>query len=249
MPQTPLETSTSNQRTTRSNSNPNTNITLLDIKSLIEDTKTQLLGQLTLEISRLSATLDTLINRIDTLDKRSNEIEKQCTESHSKLNEQISELQKAHEANINELMMEMDQRIHRSSNVIIFGLPESTEGSIEERRSSDKEHIENISSELNLNISYRSSHRLGRPRSNKPRPMRITGLDIGEKSELLRKARSLRNNSDYEGVYINPDLTPLQQHEAKLLRDELKKRRENGHHDLIIRNGKIVSKSVSSNFQ
>ena len=42
-------------------------------------------------------------------------------------------------------------------------------------------------------------------------------------------------------MYINADLTKLQQRSAKLVRDELNEKRNKGESNLAIRRGKIVS--------
>ena len=237
---------TPSQRLTRSNSNPNSNITLQDIKSLIENTKTQLLGKLSVEINKLSDMLTTLIARIDNLDKKSKEIEKQCSESHAVLDEKIKELKCSYESSMEEMMLEMEQRNQRSGNVIIFGLPESNEGTAEERKTCDSKAVDELLIKIDVNIPPTQAHRLGKPRSSKPRPLRVSGLNRSEKFAILRKAKSLRQYEKYRNVFINPDLTRRQQNEASILRAELKQRKENGEHDLIIRNGKIIPSSAEN---
>ena len=245
MPHTP------SQRTTRSNSNPSTTITLMDIKLLIESTKTELLGKLSQEVDKLSGMLATLLHRVDDLDKKTYEIEKHCSESHALLDKEIKDLKKSSEINVSELMQEMEQRTFRSGNIIIFGLPELKEGTVEERKSADMAAVNELLSKIEADAyvsSPQTSHRLGKPSNEKPRPLRITGFNVAEKSEILRKARSLRSHDEYENTFVNPDLTPRQQRESKLLRLELKQRRQRGEQDLVIHNGKIVSKSNLRNF-
>lgn len=244
---------TPSSRTTRSNSTstPATNISLSDIKSLIEDTKNQLLGKLTCEVDRLSVLLTSLLNRIEVLDKKTSNIEKSCTESHAKFEKEISELKKSNENKINEQMLEMEQRIHRSGNIIIFGLAEQTEGTAAERNLYDAKDVDALLDEIEEDISDSLSlqvHRLGKPNADRPRPLRVSGFTIGQKELILRGSRSLRSKEDYKNVYVNSDLTPRQQREEKALRIELKQRRENGENDLIIYGGKIISKSKLSHF-
>ena len=229
------------QRVTRSNSNPNTDITLHDIKSLIEETQSQILGKLTFEVNRLSDMLTTVIGRIQDLDERCKEIEWQCSENHAKFDEKINDLKKSHEENMQEMMQEMDQRMFRNANIMIFGLPESSDGTIEERKDRDSSSVESLLNKMDVEDCSIVTRRIGKPRNDKPRPLRVTGLTLSKKYEILRKARSLKGQEEFKGVFFNPDLTPRQQREAKLLRAELKQRRENGEQDLIIRNGKITS--------
>lgn len=70
---------------------------------------------------------------------------------------------------------------------------------------------------------------------------------ISTKSEVLRQARRLRtvDNPDLKKVYINPDLTPIQQREDRALRVELKSRRQAGE-KVIIRGGRIVTAREAS---
>jgi len=245
MPNTP------SNRQTRSNSTPNTSVTFADIKSLIETAKDQFFGKLTQEVDRLSGLLTTLLQRVEDLDRKTTHIEQSCIESHARFEKEISELRKSNENNITELMLEMEQRIQRSGNIIIFGIPEQSQGTIEERRSLDASAVDELLSEIDEEVPESKSlqiHRLGKPRDGRPRPLRITGFTVGQKLQVVRSARSLRNSDNYKNVFVNSDLTPRQQREARALRVELKQRRENGENDLVIYNGKITSKSQLSNF-
>lgn len=227
-------------------------LSLSDIKSLIEDSKNQLLGKLTNEVDRLSQLLTTLIHRIDDLDKKTTQIERSCIESHSRFEREIRELKKSNEENVTELRQEMEQRIHRSGNIIIFGLPEQNEGTADERKSRDSNAVVEIIGEIDVDVAqstqYLQVHRLGRPRMDKPRPLRVSGFTVGQKAQVLRSAKSLRNRDGYKDIFINPDLTPHQQREANALRAELKQRRGNGENDLVIHSGKIIPRSQLSNF-
>jgi len=89
--------------------------------------------------------------------------------------------------------------------------------------------------------------RLGKISSNHSRPIRISGLNDTHRSDILRRSKSLRLIKRFNKVYINADLTPLQQRESKSLREELSRRRAAGEEDLIIFRGKITSRN--QNFQ
>ena len=93
------------------------------------------------------------------------------------------------------------------------------------------------------------------------RDIRRIGKDIGRgrkmiklelsseevKQSVLRKARSLRHNPKYKSVFINPDRTPLQQKEFKLLREELRVRKENGE-DVVIFKNKVTKRDYLPSF-
>jgi hypothetical protein len=242
---------TPSSRKTRSNSTPNTNVSLSDIKALIESTKNQLFGKLTQEVDRLSGLLTTVLHRIEELDKKTTHIEKSCLESHACLEREISEMKRNNEENITELMKEMEERIQRSGNIIIFGLPEQCEGTAEERRSRDADAVDDLLGKIDEEVPSSQSlqiHRLGRPREDRPRPLRVTGFTTGQKIRVIRSSKSLRSTENYKNVFVNTDFTLRQQREARALRAELKQRRENGENDLVIYNGKITSKSQLTHF-
>ena len=96
--------------------------------------------------------------------------------------------------------------------------------------------------DLNDNV-VKSTYRIGNTNSSKPRLLKVVCRDIDTKRALLSRAKHLRSAPNYKNVYLNTVLTPLQQNENKILREELKRRRD-FEEDLIIRHGKIVSRKI-----
>lgn len=243
MPTTPT------QKTTRSSSNPNTNITLLDIKTLIESSKKEILSKLKTEVTKLTEMFTTLSDRIDELERRNTQLEQKYTASSAKL-EEVNQLQAVKEEKADELLKEMEERIHRRDNIIISGVPELSEGTAEERKRKDCEIVQDILNKIVDEVPIsKAIYRLGRPRPDRARPIRVVGLDASDKANILRKSRSLKRDTNYGKIYVNPDLTPRQQKEAKELRDELKMRKEIGEDDIVIYRGKIVKTSQIQNFR
>ena len=68
---------TPSQRTTRSNSN-SSNITLHDIKTLIEKTKVEILGTVKTEVEKLKSLTSTLLKRVDELEQSQNVLNERC---------------------------------------------------------------------------------------------------------------------------------------------------------------------------
>ena len=62
----------------------------------------------------------------------------------------------------------------------------------------------------------------------------------GDREEVLKKASLIRQYQGWESVFIDPDRTPNERQFHVALREELKKRRNRGETDLIIKNGQIV---------
>ena len=145
---------------------------------------------------------------------------------------------------------EIEDRNWRRTNLILTGLPESEQGSVDERRKSDTGVVETLFEALITDFNcdaITKVHRIGKVNSPKPRLLRIVCRDVQTKRSLLLKAKNLRTKPEYAKVFLNPDLTPTQQKESKRLREELKRRRRLGE-DATIRYGKIVTKQSSQNF-
>ena len=139
------------------------------------------------------------------------------------------------------MVAELEERNRRRSNLILSGLPEKTDGSAEERREWDAVKAQSLFESLtHLNRSViLYVHRIGKINSNKPRLLRVICRDQDTKSAILRKAKDLRTMPQFRGVFVNQDLTPIQQKEEKSLREELKLRKSSGE-NVVIRRGKIV---------
>jgi len=67
------------------------------------------------------------------------------------------------------------------------------------------------------------------------------------RSSILRNAKNLRKSSTYQNVFISSDLSLKERESNKLLYQELKRRKQAGEVNLIIRRGKIVPKQTNPN--
>lgn len=226
MPQTP------SQRQTRSNSNPSSLASLSDIKSLIEAVLTEKLGSLEKKMDTMTDSLKLIISRMEEIEAKYKEMERRC----NKIEE--------HQMNI---FSEIEDRERRKNNIVISGVPEKEDGNAEERKEWDEEKAEKLFDELaGLNSEdFMKTYRIGKTDSKKPRLLKVICRNDEIKRDLLTKAKDLRSMSGYEGVYVNPDQTPLQQRQSKALREEYKRRKELGE-EVLLRRGKIISRQ---NFQ
>ena len=80
---------------------------------------------------------------------------------------------------------------------------------------------------------------MGHAATDKVRPTRIKVKTLEGRSEILRRAKNLKDGS-FKLLYISPDLTRLQQEVEKYLRQKLKSFREGSEPNARIRGGKIV---------
>ena len=76
---------------------------------------------------------------------------------------------------------------------------------------------------------------------DKIRPLRVCLDNEVTKRKILSRSSQLKSSADWENVYINPDMTLAEHNANKLLRQELKERRNRGEKNLVIRRNKIVS--------
>ena len=225
-------------RSTRSNSNPQNNITLADITRLLERCKTDILTTLNSRLDDIANKMTKINNRMDDIDQKMTQVELRCIQ-----------VEEASEKLFSSVIQEIEDRNRRRLHFIVSGIPEK-EGSLEERKAVDKEKIETLLGDLDESWDDKvieHVHRIGNNVSKGPRLIRVTCSGESYKKDILRKAKQLRNLPAYNNVYINPDLTLRQRDENKRLRNELKTRKGQGE-NVMIRNGKIVERRNLENF-
>ena len=251
MPNTPVQ---SVQRSTRSGSNAssvslNDIKTLIDnsrtevlksIRSLIDDSKAEILNSVARENDKLQALIQSLNKRLDTLETENDELKK-------KLEELSSERICADPRE--DLYREVTERQKRKKYLIVSGIEESTSGTIKDRLEQDTKHVEQLASQLGINNFHPIEiARLGQISHSRPRLLRFKCDSMATKACFLQRSKKLRSSTKHKNVFINPDLTRIQRTHDKALRDELKRRRDNG--DLVtIRRGRIVNAHDEQNFQ
>ena len=243
---------TPSQRNLRSTSN-STNITLQDIKSLIESSKSEIINKLNSDMHKLTGMVADVIKRVDDLDKKNNQLEDRC----QVLERKLEDFQKrqvdlnrtnagSQHNNTEELLQELEDRRRRRDYLIASGLPESSTGTVDERLESDKAALKDICCRLDLTQVYPEDlRRIGRIHPTRPRLLRFKCSNHESRTVLLRRCRSLRNSSILPNVFINPDLTFLQRTQNKAFRAELQQRRNVGE-TVTIKRGQIIDKAKQS---
>ena len=175
----------------------------------------------------------TLLKVLETQKRQDDEIKK--------LKEDVLKMEENHTS----IIAEIEDRDRRKANLIVSGLQEMKEGTVEERRKWDLAKVHALFSNLDVAKEHTqgisSTFRIGRLSLVKPRLLKVVCANAESKRALLLKAKSLRGKEEYKYVYVNPDLTPAQQAQSKELREELRRRRNLGE-DVIIRHGAIVPK-------
>ena len=190
--------------------------------------------------------ISSLSEKINGLCVNNDQLQNQITTTVSSLNVANEQAQTVSHAPTNpaEIVDEYLNRERRKLNLVIYGLPEASATSAPDRQLADSNSFtELVGSEFKIsNLEISKCVRLGKPKNDKPTPLLVTVADNAIRRQILRNAKHLRHSNTYKCVFISPDLT-LQEREAnKQLRQELRHRKDAGELNLIIKNGKIVSK-------
>lgn len=155
-----------------------------------------------------------------------------------------------------EHMAELEDRMRRKKNLIIFKVPEAKSQDSEARKKEDQATVHELLTELKSKAEPTDTRRLGMRHTQSNRPIRITLKDEEERDALLRdyhKARKqgTKMNNDDDApwatkVAMRKDMTPLERKVEDDLFQELRAKREeakqSGDDPLlwIRRSGKIV---------
>ena len=175
---------------------------------------------------------------ITKLEDRNNQLE----ENYNKVTEELESLKKRNLQRDIDLSNEMEDRARRRLNVVVSGIPESSDGHM------DRSQCVKLLRNLDIpQESIAEVRRIGRQiDGSSARLIRITLLNTAEREKVLRNARKLRHNTNLRNVYVNPDRTNLQQRFFRELLSELKERRRKGE-DVVIFRDRVVRRREAKN--
>lgn len=230
---------TPTQRTTRSNSQAD--LTLDNIKAIVETAKLETMTAFREEITSLKTELKshiaTLTARVDKLEHKYDDLLNEFNSLKSSSPDPLN-----NEEMFLAITQEVEQRHYRCQNVIIRGVPELQTGSVDARTENDNDFSSKLFNYLgSTDVEIVSTRRLGKQRSDNKRPLCVRLSTTESRHEILRNAKKLRQNPSYEHCYVNPDLTNMQRHIDANLRKELRRLRESGR-NVVIYKGKIVDR-------
>lgn len=129
-----------------------------------------------------------------------------------------------------ELIIETQNRLDKSNNVIILNVAELPDESIDMSTSIAKDML----TDLNLDLNIVQAKRLGKTRPN-GRPLLIkfeNGLSV---RTILKCKSKLRSMDKWKNVWVNADLTRSQQFQMNSLRETLRQKRKDGDLNLVIK--------------
>jgi hypothetical protein len=118
-----------------------------------------------------------------------------------------------------DLVNEVNDRLSRSRNILIFNTSEND-------IISDEAVVNDLISNMKVYVSI-SKIQIGNS-SIKNRPLGITFNEPSDVTTILKSKSKLCNTDKYKNLWINSDLTTIQREQMKSLRLELQQKRNNG---------------------
>ena len=232
---------TPTSRVTRSNSS--SGISIQDIKALIEISENRVIAALKGEIEDLKTTVTSLRLEIYNLQTRQQQLEAKYDE----FSEKTAMLRRDQVMTQIELSNELEERLRRSTNFVLSGIPEEDSESSGDSPGSDEEKCTEVLQIIGCDSdSVIEVSRIGRPNQQRPRLLKVKCDSVTAKESVVRNSYKLRNLPKFRGVYINPDRTPMQQRLRRSILDELKSRRQQGEDAIIFRNRVILRKEAKN---
>lgn len=134
-----------------------------------------------------------------------------------------------------EVIAEIEERQMRKRNVIVYGVEElGGGGTTDERIKHDHSMVSKLFDEIAPDVSRRSENirvfRLGKfnPRSDKPRPLKVSLKSWDEVLKILKKSKTLKSTTNFSNLTITSDKTPRQLAHFKKVREEVERRKSQG---------------------
>ena len=132
-------------------------------------------------------------------------------------------------------------RERRKCNLVVYGLAESIESSTTESGSKDASGFQELTKDIKVNnVQVTKVSRLGKIQTGKQRPLSVDSERA--KWSVLKSAPMLRRCARWQSDFISPDLTIKEREIKRALYQELKRRKEAGEKDLVIKRGKIINR-------
>ncbi len=168
--------------------------------------------------------------------------QKDCRVEIDKLSTKFDALESSVDDKIKTAIDDYRDREARKCNIILHNIPESCKETAKERVVEDLRRVDAIVEEgLELEeYKIQSIVRLGKRVDGKTRLTRVTFDTTKSKRDALSNAKKLFEIESWKRVFITPDLPPQQRQKNRELRDELRRRLEEGESNLVIRRGEIV---------
>lgn len=161
-------------------------------------------------------------------------------------NDVMKEVQKSVEEALSKFR-DREVKSSRECNLIMYKVTESLKIDGKDREEDDRKLCAEVIKQCIGNNDYKLEKvvRLGKREQgsdqNKMRPVMITLESANRKWNVIKNAKNMKNAEDkLKGIVISLDLTKEEREREFELRSELRKKRDNGERDWVIRRGKLV---------
>ena len=225
----------------------------------LEKSNTQLKEEVNfmkVKVSNMECTQKVLTQNNEILKKEIEKIQSFSTEIERKNNlfiEEVSNTKKSEifenvkEDAVTTTVDELQRRSAKQYNLIVFGVPELQNGSLQQRIDHDQTFCQLMLNRLDFNESSDPPHRFGKIKPGHSRPLRLTCKTLSHKFQILRASKRLKDVPECRNVFVRPDLTQMQRENDQRLRNELKQRRQGGE-DVVIFRGNVIRRDLKQNF-
>ena len=197
----------------------------------------QVLSRLAVSIERIEekcATKDDLQNQLVSTNANVAANAKKVDE----LEKRVAKLEEEQSTILSGVNDEMDARIRKQRNLVIFGMPESNRSSGEGRKEQDLETTRDLFQDMklkpNATESIRTLYRAGKKKNDdpNPRPLILSFFKPSKKHMVLQNAKNLKNQTKWKKVSVCDDKTKMQIHYEKLNDDNATKEAEEKNKEL-----------------
>ena len=164
----------------------------------------------------ISAKIDEISSAVEGVEMRVTENEKKISTNFDELHSSVKDAKKL-------ILNEVNEIEAKRPNLIIFGIPESSDSNEGSPREMDIKAAGNIFEALvGVKKPFDLRYRIGKKKdTEKPRPILIRMADIKDKDEILGKAHNLKDHPLWKKAHIKPDLTPIQREHLEQLNAKL----------------------------
>lgn len=185
--------------------------------------------------SRISTLEESINKKCD--EERVREIINEATtqESHKDCEKETKPPTLPPQANLTNIMSEINERKSREQNIVLYGIPESNSTSREDRIKHDTEQVNIILDRCNAKggeADIAKVTRLGKYNTEKAqeqqkhRPLLVSLDKMDTKKALFKNIRKLGEHEEHKMVKISNDLTKTEREQEKKLWEEAKQKRD-----------------------
>ena len=161
----------------------------------------------------------------------------------SKINEKLKYVERDILVKVNDVVEEKLEKFKKRKNIAIYGLPEGEDKDEKQRLKCDDKNIKELIRELYIDVDKFQTIRLGRQITvGRARPIKLELEEEKDKYKFLKRAANIRRTEivKFKKIIITEDMTFKQRELNKILREELKARRNAGERNIKIKDGRIV---------